>query len=219
MNNRIHTSKIYRNTNILVQVQRGIIFILVISALVGCGDSQQLPPLARNAVILSFGDSLTQGEGASENQSYPAILQRLSGLEVINAGINGELSEQGLRRLPGLLDRHEPDLLILCHGGNDILRQRDMGQLASNLTEMIRLARDRDIPVIMLGVPRFGVFLSTADVYHDVAATTGVVFIEDIITEVLGDRSLKADTVHPNGNGYQIIAESIHTVLQDSGAL
>jgi lysophospholipase L1-like esterase len=207
------------NKRILIEIIRTTTLMALFSALISCSDSQTIPRLTQDAIILSFGDSLTRGKGASEAQSYPAILQQLSGRQVVNAGINGELSEQGLRRLPELLDRHQPELLILCHGGNDILRQRDMQQLAHNLKEMIRHARDRNIPVIMLGVPRFGLFLSTADVYRDVATSTGVIFVEDTITEVLGDSSLKSDTVHPNGDGYHIIAESIYSVLQDSGAL
>jgi lysophospholipase L1-like esterase len=203
----------------LIHILRHIVLTVFIFSQTACSDSQQLPALSDDAVILSFGDSLTRGEGAPETQSYPAILQHLSGRQVVNAGINGELSEQGLRRLPDLLDRYQPDLLILCHGGNDILRQRDMQQLANNLTEMIRIATDRNIPVVLLGVPRFGVFLSTADVYSNVATSMGVVFIEDVITDVLGDRTLKSDSIHPNGNGYQIIAESIFSVLQDTGAL
>ncbi|NNE37161.1 MAG: arylesterase [Gammaproteobacteria bacterium] len=191
----------------------------VLFAITACGSSGDLPRLSSNAVILSFGDSLTRGKGAEDNQSYPAVLQNLTKRKVINAGINGEISEQGLDRLPALLDQHSPDLLILCHGGNDILQKRDMNRMGENVRKMISLAEDRNIPVVLLGVPRPGLFLSSADVYEEIAELTGVIFIEDLIPDVLSDKSLKSDVAHPNHAGYQVMAEAIFSVLEDSGAI
>ena len=194
--------------------------ICVLLALFACGESASLPRLDPDAVILSFGDSLTHGQGVNrETESYPAVLEKLSGRKVINAGISGELSEEGLKRLPALLDKHQPDLMILCHGGNDILRKKDLNQMGANVREMIRLAKDRNIPVVMLGVPRPAIFLSSLEIYQEIAESTGVLFIEDLIPDVLSDNSLKSDTVHPNKDGYQKIAEDIFSVLQDSGAV
>lgn len=184
-----------------------------------CADQQQLPRLPKDAVILAFGDSLTHGSGVQKAESYPAILAALSGRSVINAGISGEESTHGLKRLPALLETHRPHLLILCHGGNDILRKRDLNRMAANLREMISLAQADGIAVVMLGVPKPGLFLSSASVYRDVARATGVVFIEDLIPQVLSDQELKSDAVHPNGAGYRKIAERIHTVLRDRGAI
>ena len=185
-----------------------------------CGD--EVPSLSRlspNATILAFGDSLTHGNGAKENESYPAILQTLSGRTVINAGISGEESEPGLKRLPALLEKHKPGLLILCHGGNDMLRKKSMSAMESNVRAMIQLAKDKRIPVILLGVPKPGLFLSSFEVYEKIAESTDVIFIEDLIPEILGDNALKSDAVHPNKAGYKVMAETIYTVLQESGAL
>jgi acyl-CoA thioesterase-1 len=195
------------------------VLLLTIFILTGCGSSGDLPPLPTNAVILSFGDSITRGKGAEDHQSYPAILQNLTNRKVINAGINGEISEEGLNRLPALLDQHSPDLLILCHGGNDILQKRDLNVMGENVRKMISLARERNIPVVLLGVPRPGLFLSSADIYSEIAETTGVVFIEDLIADVLSDNSLKSDVAHPNQYGYEEMAKSIYTVLDDHGAI
>lgn len=185
----------------------------------GCGDNPQLPRLSPDAVILAFGDSLTQGNGATEQESYPAVLKKLSRREVINAGVSGEISEEGLKRLPGLLEKYQPRLLILCHGGNDILRKKDIDQTASNIKEMIKLAQKENIPVVLLSVPQFGLFLSPAKQYREIAESTGVVFIEDLVPDILSDNSLKSDTVHPNKDGYRVMAESIYHVLQKTGAI
>ena len=192
------------------------LFCLLLTA---CGGSPQLSKLPGDAVILAFGDSLTRGKGANDGESYPAVLQSLSGRTVVNAGISGEISENGLRRLPGLLETHEPDLLVLCHGGNDILRKKGMEKMAGNVKRMIQLAQQRNIPVVLLGVPNFGLFLSSAPVYEEVADETGVVFIEDLVSDILNDNTLKSDTVHPNKHGYQKMAEEIYAVLKETGAL
>lgn len=185
----------------------------------GCGDTPQLPRLSNDAVILAFGDSLTHGNGASAEESYPAILEKLTGRKVINAGVSGEISEQGLKRLPGLLEKYQPKLLILCHGGNDILRKKDITQMETNIKTMIELAQSKNIPVVLLSVPEFGLFLSPAKQYKDIAESTGVVFLEDLIPDVLSDNSLKSDTVHPNKEGYRVMAEAIYQVLKKAGAV
>jgi lysophospholipase L1-like esterase len=192
--------------------------LLLVLVLCGCGESPQLPRMGADAVILAFGDSLTHGTGASEAQSYPAILARLSGREVINAGVPGEISADGLERLPGLLDEHQPDLLVLCHGGNDFLRRLDTGATADHLRRMIRLAHERGAGVLLVGVPQFGLFLNAAPLYAEVADETGVPHLDWIIPEVLGDASLKSDTVHPNAAGYRRIAEAVHQSLVEAGA-
>jgi lysophospholipase L1-like esterase len=91
--------------------------------------------------------------------------------------------------------------------------------MGENVRKMISLAAERDIPVVLLGVPRPGLFLSSADIYEEIADTMGVVFIEDLIPDVLSDKSLKSDVAHPNQHGYERIAKSIYDVLQDLGAI
>lgn len=201
-----------------IRFLRNIILSILLLALTACTESASLARLNEDAVILSFGDSLTHGTGAKQPDSYPSVLASLSGRRVINAGIPGEVSADGLKRLPALLDEHQPALLILCHGGNDILRKKDMNTMGENVRAMIALAKERNIPVVLLGVPQPSIFLSSAEIYREIADSTGVLFIEDIIADVLGDKGLKSDTVHPNGEGYRRIAEHVYATLRDAGA-
>ncbi len=194
---------------------RSRLALLFILLAYGCSEAPPgLKPLAKDAVILAFGDSLTYGTGADPSESYPTLLQALTGREVINAGVPGELSEQGLNRLPGLLDKHQPALLILCHAGNDLLRKKDIDAAASNLIAMINLARAKNIDVLLLGVPKPGLFLSTADLYLQVASATQVPLADDLLPEILADNELKSDPVHPNDKGYKQMAEKIYQQLQ-----
>lgn len=200
-------------------MKRPLILLLCLSLLSACGGEEPMVALPANATILAFGDSLTAGNGAPDENSYPAQLARLINRTVINAGISGEESGAGRARLEALLDEHRPQLLILCHGGNDLLRKRPMAQLAENLRAMITLAQSRGIEVIMLGVPAPGIFLSSEVIYANVAEATGVIFIEDVVSDVLSQPSKKSDTVHPNAAGYSDMANAIAEELSDRGAI
>jgi acyl-CoA thioesterase-1 len=194
--------------------------VLILLLMLGsCSDESLLAPLPGNAVILAFGDSLTAGNGVSAGQSYPEQLSGLLNRTVINAGISGEESGQGRERLAALLDQHRPQILLLCHGGNDLLRKRPLSQLEDNLRTMIAMARERGIEVILLGVPAPGIFLSAHELYGEVATSTSTLFIEDVIADVLQYPGLKSDAVHPNGQGYAQIATEIRDALEGWGAI
>jgi len=193
-----------------------IVFALLLAA---CSSESSLLPLSGGATILAFGDSLTAGNGAPQQGSYPAQLARLLNKNVINAGISGEESNEGRGRLEGLLEQHRPELLILCHGGNDLLRKRPVSELEANLREMIAMAQQRGVQVLLLGVPAPGIFLSSEDVYERLAEETGVAFIPELIADVLSSPALKADTVHPNEAGYTEIAGIIFGELKKLGAI
>ena len=175
--------------------------------------------LTTDATILAFGDSLTKGTGAASDQSYPAILSRLSGITVVNAGMPGELSSDGLQRLPNVLQTTQPQLMILCHGGNDMLRKKDLQAAARNIESMIALAQAQNVEVLLIGVPRPGLFLGTADMYLAIAAHSGIPAENDVLSDIISDPSLKSDPIHPNGKGYQRMAEAVLSLLQDTGAL
>ncbi|MGR8921768.1 MAG: arylesterase [Gammaproteobacteria bacterium] len=194
--------------------------LLAAVVLCGCGDAgPRLPRLAPEAVVLAFGNSLTRGTGAGARQSYPAVLAELIGREVVNAGVPGELSAAGRARLGAVLERVEPALLILCHGGNDMLRKRDLGQARANIEAMIAMARERGVAVLLLGVPRPGLWLGTAEFYDEIAQATATPLERDAITDILGDAGLKSDPIHPNAAGYRRLAEAVAARLEELGAL
>ena len=183
------------------------------------GGSGKLPPLPSDAVVLAFGDSLTYGTGATPETNYPSQLSSMIGRKVIASGVPGEVSAAGLARLPSVLDEVQPKLLILCHGGNDILRRLDERAAAGNLRSMISLAKSRGIEVVLIGVPKPGLFLSTASWYEDIAKETGLPFEPKALATILGDSELKADLAHPNARGYAKLADAIAQLLKKAGAV
>ena len=188
-------------------------------ALAACGSKAKLEKLGRDDVVLAFGDSLTFGTGAQTQESYPAVLARHTGLKVVNSGVPGEVSAEGLARLPGVLEEVQPSLLILCHGGNDFLRKMDEATAAGNIRAMIQLVKSRGIAVVLLATPKPGIPPSVPKFYADIAAEARIPLEGDIMKSVLFDSSLKSDMVHPNGRGYGAIAAAVERVLRKSGAI
>ena len=206
------------NTGNTMKYIKTLICLYFAINMLACSE-QQLQPLATSAKILAFGDSLTFGKGVKTVHSYPSVLADLSGLEVINAGISGELTAQGLLRLPKVLQQHQPDILILLEGGNDILRNQNLAQTKHNLAQMIEQAQQQSIEVVLVGVPSKSIFSDSASFYQELADEYQLVFIDDIISTLLKSPSLKSDSVHFNEFGYQQLANQIYTTLQENGAL
>ena len=195
--------------------------ILIATVLVvGCGGSvPQLPKLGSESAILAFGNSLTFGTGAKENQSYPVVLSRLIHRTVIREGVPGELSSEGLKRLPRILDKYHPQLLILCHGGNDLLRKMDTARTADHIRSMIRLALARQIPVVLVGVPKPSITVGIPSFYQKLAEEFELPIEEGVVRDILLNPRLKSDQIHPNAEGYQLMAERLYELLKKSGAV
>ena len=193
--------------------------VLAAGLLAACGGQPRMPRLAPDAVVLAFGDSITFGTGAAPQESYPVRLQALIGRSVIAAGVPGETSAEGLARLPAVLDEIRPQLVILCHGGNDFLRKLDEGAASNNLRAMAKLARARGAQVVLVGVPKPGLLPSTAGFYSNIARELGLPHEESALRKILTDNALKSDLVHPNAAGYLRLAESIAALLKKAGAV
>ncbi|WNC71103.1 GDSL-type esterase/lipase family protein [Thalassotalea psychrophila] len=199
-----------------------IVKMLIPSALllllISCSEAK-LSRLSYDAKILAFGDSLTAGKGVQQQFSYPNILSNLSNLDVINAGVSGELTSAGLQRLPKILAENSVDIMILLEGGNDIIQNKNLATTKANLAQMIELAQKDEIEVVLIGVPKKSLFSSSADIYHELAEQYNLVLEDEIIADLLRSPSLKSDSVHFNKQGYTELAIRIHELLQDTGAL
>jgi len=196
-----------------------LVLLALALAVAGCGERPKLAHLPSDAVVLAFGDSLTHGTGAAEDESYPAQLESLIGRRVVRAGVPGEVTAQALARLPQSLDEHSPRLLLLCIGGNDFLRQLGAQQAEANVRAMVKLARGRGIDVLLIGTPEPGFSVSPPAFYAAIAKEFHLPYEDAAMAEVLRDGALKSDPIHPNARGYRVIAERVAERLRQSGAL
>ncbi|MDA3903499.1 MAG: GDSL-type esterase/lipase family protein [Desulfuromusa sp.] len=195
--------------------------LLLLTLLISCDntDNGRLTALRPNDVLLAFGDSLTSGVGARPELGYPAQLNRLLSRKVVNAGVPGEISAEGARRLPGLLDQHKPELLIICHGGNDILRKLDREELRTNLRRMYEAANQRDVKVVLIAVPQLGFGLEDVKLYQELAEELKIPILQGTLAELLANNQYKSDPIHLNGQGYGRLAEAVADLLAENGAL
>lgn len=190
--------------------------------------SEALTPVSTSALdtrprIVAFGNSLTAGLGVSASDSYPAQLQRrLDALNyryrVINAGVSGDTTAGGLRRVPWVLNS-KPELVIVELGGNDGLRGLSLDQTKSNLAKIIQHFQQAGVTVILAGMklpPNYGQQYSTGfeAIYQTLAKEYGLPLIPFFLEGVAASTALnQADGIHPTKEGYQVIVGQILKIL------
>ncbi len=202
-----------------------LLTLLSVLGLGGCGDSPRYEPLPPGSLVLAFGDSVTYGTGAVQGEDYPTHLWKLTDWGVVNAGIPGDRASTARQRLPALLELHQPKLVIIELGGNDFLRKRPELQVKDDLEVMIRASQDSGAITALVAVPRLSLLRATTGtlkdsaIYAALAEETGAILIPDVFSAILSDDTLKADEIHPNGAGYQVLASGIAERLQAAGVL
>jgi lysophospholipase L1-like esterase len=199
--------------------QRFVFALIAILLLAACERAPTLPKLDSNDVIVAFGDSLTHGTGASADAAYPAVLAALTGRTVINAGVPGDTTASALQRLPEVLAAHRPRLVLLCLGGNDMLRKHPAAATENNLRLLVQTIRASGASVVLIGVPEPKLFGGAPDFYARVAEDMGLPLEQHIFSDVLKDSRLKSDPIHANAAGYQQVAERMAEFLRKTGAL
>ena len=194
-----------------------------------------LPPLSRGAEapatadkksIVFLGDSITAGLGVQKNEAFPALVAdkvRAAGLpfEVENAGLSGDTSAGGLRRIDWLLQRRI-DLLVLELGANDGLRGLDLKSMKENLQAIIGKARAKNpqVKIVLAGMqvpPNLGPDYAAGfqRVYDELARENNATLIPFLLEGVGGHRELnQADLIHPSPAGHRIIAELVWRTLE-----
>ncbi len=182
----------------------------------GC-EGERLGSIPKDGTILAFGDSLTEGVGATASQSYPFFLDSITTQKVVNAGISGETTDMGRARFPNVLDDVNPDLVVLIEGGNDILRNRPLKETKRHLASIIEIANDKGVRVVLIGVPEKGLLLRSAPIYEELASEYELTFDGELLGRLLRKPELKSDPIHLNSAGYREMAIRIHGLLVSSG--
>lgn len=174
--------------------------------------------------VVILGDSLTAGYGLPLEEAYPSILQRRvreAGLrvDVVNAGVSGDTSAGGLRRLEWALDG-PVRVLVVALGGNDALRGLSVDELKRNLAAIIEGAQARQVTVILAGMeapPNLGRAYTSAfrRVYADLAARYRVALVPFLLDGVAGVAALNQDDgIHPNAEGARRVADTVWPYLE-----
>ncbi len=205
------------------------IFFLTI-ALAACGEEASSPPEQTrkeyDGTILAIGDSLTEGLGVEEEDAYPAVLQNKLldngyNYRVINAGVSGETSSGALSRIEWALTL-KPDIVILVTGANDGLRGIDPELIKANITDIIKLLKDREIVVVLGGMQMVQNLGQTytrefSKLYKDIAGDLNVILIPSFLAGVGGNPTLnQSDGIHPTAKGYRMIVGNVYPYVVEA---
>jgi acyl-CoA hydrolase len=208
-----------------MRLPRGILLLLVLACLAGCGEAPRLAALPAGSVVLAFGDSVTHGTGAAPGEDYPARLAVLTGWDVRNHGVPGDTAQAARARIAAALEETQPALVLLEIGGNDFLRQRKESQVREDIRAILATVRAQRIPVVLIAVPGFSPLgaavgrLSDSPIYETLATEEKLPLVANVFADVLSDPALKADAIHPNAHGYRRLAEGIAAALRETGLL
>ncbi|EHR72593.1 lysophospholipase L1-like esterase [Burkholderiales bacterium JOSHI_001] len=198
----------------------------VAALLAACSKAPALAELVpAGASVLALGDSLTFGTGAPPEAAYPAVLAGLTGWAVHNAGVPGDTSAQALARLPELLAAQAPRLVLLCVGGNDLLRRLPEAELRDNIRRSVQLARAAGAQVLLIAVPQPSLgaaalgSLTDHRLYGELAQELNLPLQRQGWAEVLADDRLRSDAIHANAEGYRRFAQALRATALAVGLL
>jgi len=163
--------------------------------------------------IIAFGDSLTEGVGAGTGQAYPDQLSRRLNIPIINRGIRGNTTYDGLDRLQKDVLNDRPDVVIVCLGGNDFMQRKAIDRTFDNLRKIIEQTQAQGAMVVLVGLT-FPMGSAYGPRYEQLARETGCAFVPDILDDILGRDSLMSDAIHPNETGYGKMVDRIEPVLR-----
>ena len=187
---------------------------------------------SNDSTILIIGDSLSAGLGVAYNQAWPSLLQdRLNkqnySIRVVNAGISGDTTAGGAERLPKLLGKHAPEIVVIELGGNDGLRGTSINSIENNLRLMIELALNYDAKILLIGMqlpPNYGNVYATSfqNIFPQLAIEYNIGLVERLIQRMMDDAweqsLMQSDGIHPNVEGHiqleKIIWNSLKPLLE-----
>jgi lysophospholipase L1-like esterase len=160
------------------------------------------------ANVIAFGDSLTEGYRMDPGEGWPEQLSAIVGRPILNRGVSGNTTGDALARLERDVLEQDPRVVLVCLGGNDVLRQMPADQQFDNLRTIVRRIQDKGALVVLIGTEGYKTLarVDYGDRYEVLARETGAVYVPDLMKGVLTDPALMLDQIHPNAQGYAKIA-------------
>lgn|SRR5690554_5685220 len=193
--------------------------LLVIVALVVV-----IRPVSANVSLVVLGDSLSAGYGMAQSESWVGVLQqrwaeKYPEITLINASISGDTTQGALNRLPGVIERHQPDAVFVELGGNDGLRGFNPTTIADNLVQIITQLQQHNAEVALSQIripPNYGARYNQlfANVFPEVAKQQAVPLVPFFMEQIIEDENLmQGDGIHPNREAQPLIADIMEAYL------
>ncbi len=191
--------------------------------LAACGKQPKMAAVPAGAPVLALGDSITFGTGATPETSYPTVLARLTGWNIVNAGVPGHTSQAALARLPALLQEHAPRLVLVSIDGNDFLRGVPEAETRANIRAICQQCAAAGAQVLLVAVPAFSMLaaatrsLSDHALYAELAQELKIPLHASGWAKVLSDAELRSDAIHANARGYETFARGLAETAKKVG--
>lgn len=189
-------------------LKKFLLFSLLFFVLISCSSTKK----TKVNSIICFGDSLTFGDGATDEQSYPYFLQQLTSIPVINKGVCGDTSQDGLKRLKTLGDIKD-SIVIVEFGINDFLRQRT-SQTKENIELIVEYLINKGAIVVLVSTEDH-IAGDLFEMLESIAKEKNVLFIDGILNDIWSDRTKFYDYIHPNSDGYKVVAEKVYNNIKN----
>jgi lysophospholipase L1-like esterase len=163
--------------------------------------------------IVCFGDSITFGYGASPGEDFPSALAKMTKAPVINAGIDGDTSTEGLERIDSDVLKREALLVIIEFGRNDFLRKIPLEVTLNNVRQMTEKIQAKGAMVAIVDISA-GMFLKDyRKALSRLAREKQAIFIPAVLSGIITNPSMKSDFLHPNATGYKLVAQRIYRAV------
>ncbi len=186
---------------------------LLILGLAGCAGQNIKNVDSKGTNIVCYGDSITFGYGADAGQDYPSWLAKKIAFTVINAGVDGDNSAEGLARINADVLGKGPLLVIIEFGGNDFLGGIPLEATVNNIKEMVDKIQAKGAMAAIVDISAGMLFRNYRRQFSKIAREKGAIFIPDVLSGIITNAGLKSDFFHPNDKGYDLIAERIYRAI------
>ena len=194
-------------------IKKYFYLILILFCAIACGHKDPTNYPNSNTDIIAFGDSLTYGQGAGRSETYPAYLSEMIGREVINLGVNGDTSAMGLARI-NQIKKYSPYMVLIEFSANDLFRKIPKGQTENNLREIVRKVQDMGAIAVLVDTGGAYPMETYTKIQEQIAKDYNTLFVPTIMNGIYNKKSLKSDQIHPNGEGYKIVAAKVKKEIE-----
>lgn len=163
--------------------------------------------------IVAFGDSLVEGVGATTGNDFPSLLSKLISEPIINMGVSGNTTLQGLARVENV-NKKDPKIVLVLLGGNDFLQKISIEETFKNIDDIVVKLQAEGAMVVLLGIKGGLLGDNYAKYFENIALNRGTLYVPNVLAGLLGHSEFMADGIHPNDAGYAKIAKKIYPTLQ-----
>ena len=190
-----------------------VLFFIIIFVVNGCAKKEIKNIDSQGKNIICFGDSITFGYGVNPGEDYPTVLSKMFGTPVINKGVDGDTSDEALKRFKTDVLENDPLFVIIEFCGNDFLKKIPQATTVNNIRQMVGLAQAKGAMVAIADISA-GLFLANyRTAFNTLSKETDSIFIPSLLGGIITNPSMKSDFLHPNASGYKIVAQRIYRAI------